>query len=72
MKGEIKMEEIEKIRENIYKELCKLLEKSGQIILNSKEECLKDRLQIYQDIIEHTQKIDNIINYVISETENYN
>ena len=66
------MEEIEKIRENIYKELCKLLEKSGQIILNSKEECLKDRLQIYQDIIEHTQKIDNIINYVISETENYN
>ncbi len=66
------MEEIEKIRENIHKELCKLLEKSGQIILNSKEECLEDRLQVYQDIIEHTTKINNTINYIISETENYN
>ena len=66
------MEEIEKIRENIHKELCKLLEKSGQIILNSKEECLEDRLQVYQDIIEHTQKINDTINYIISETENYN
>lgn len=66
------MEEIEKIREDIHKELCKLLEKSGQIILNSKEECLEDRLQVYQDIIEHTQKINGTINYIISETENYN
>lgn len=66
------MEEIEKIRENIHKELCKLLEKSGQIILNSEEECLEDRLQVYQDIIEHTTKINNTINYIISETENYN
>ena len=66
------MEEIEKIREDIHKELCKLLEKSGQIILNSKEECLEDRLQVYQDIIEHTQKINDTINYIISETENYN
>lgn len=66
------MEEIEKIRENIHKELCKLLEKSGQIILNSKEECLEDRLQVYQDIIEHTQNINDTINYIISETENYN
>lgn len=66
------MEEIEKIRENIHKELCKLLEKSGQIILNSKEECLEDRIQVYQDIIEHTQKINSTINYIISETENYN
>lgn len=66
------MEEIEKIRENIHKELCKLLEKSGQIILNSKEECLEDRLKVYQDIIEHTQKINDTINYIISETENYN
>ena len=65
------MEEIEKIRENIHKELCKLLEKSGQIILNSKEECLEDRLQVYQDIIEQTQKINDTINYIISETENY-
>jgi len=66
------MEELEEIRENIHKELCKLLEKSGQIILNSKEECLEDRLQVYQDIIEHTQKINDTINYIISETENYN
>ena len=66
------MEEIEKIRENIHKELCKLLEKSGQIILNSKEECLEDRIKVYQDIIEHTQKINGTINYIISETENYN
>ena len=66
------MEEIEKIRENIHKELCKLLEKSGQIILNSKEECLEDRLKVYQDIIDHTQKINDTINYIISETENYN
>ena len=66
------MEEMEKARENIHKELCKLLEKSGQIILNSKEECLEDRLQVYQDIIEHTQKINDTINYIISETENYN
>lgn len=65
------MEELEEIRENIHKELCKLLEKSGQIILNSKEECLEDRLQVYQDIIEHTQKINDTINYIISETENY-
>ena len=66
------MEEIEKIREDIHKELCKLLEKSGQIILNSKEECLEDRLQVYQDLIKHTQKINDTINYIISETENYN
>lgn len=66
------MEEIEKIRENIHKELCKLLEKSGQIILNSKEECLEDRLQVYQGILNHTQKINNTIKYIISETENYN
>jgi hypothetical protein len=66
------MEEMEKIRENIHKELCKLLEKSGQIILNSKEECLEDRLQFYQDIIENTQEINEIINYIISETEHYN
>ena len=66
------MEELEEIRENIHKELCKLLEKSGQIILNSKEECLEDRLQVYQDIIEHTQEINGTINYIISETENYN
>ena len=66
------MEEIEEIRENIHKELCKLLEKSGQIILNSKEECLEDRIKVYQDIIEHTQKINGTINYIISETENYN
>lgn len=66
------MEEIEKIRENIHKELCKLLEKSGQIILNSKEECLEDRLQVYQGIIENTQEINETINYIISETENYN
>ena len=65
------MEEIEKIREDIHKELCKLLEKSGQIILNSKEECLEDRIKVYQDIIEHTQKINGTINYIISETENY-
>lgn len=66
------MEEIEKIRKNIHKELCKLLEKSGQIILNSKEGCLEDRLQVYQDIMKHTQEISDTINYVISETENYN
>ena len=73
MKGIEKMEEIEKIRENIHKELCKLLEKSGKtILLNSKEERLKDRVKAYQDIIEHTQKINDIINYIISETENYN
>ena len=66
------MEELEEIRENIHKELCKLLEKSGQIILNSKEECLEDRLQLYQDMIENTQEINEIINYIISETEHYN
>ena len=66
------MEELEEIRENIHKELCKLLEKSGQIILNSKEECLEDRLQFYQDMIENTQEINEIINYIISETEHYN
>ena len=66
------MEELEEIRENIHKELCKLLEKSGQIILNSKEECLEDRLQFYQDMIENTQEINEIISYIISETEHYN
>lgn len=66
------MEELEEIRENIHKELCKLLEKSGKIILDSKEECLEGRLQVYQGIIENTQEINETINYIISETENYN
>lgn len=65
------MEEMEKIREDIHKELCKLLEKGGQIILNNKEEPLEDRLQVYQGIIEHTQKINDTISDIISETENY-
>lgn len=66
------MEEIEKIRENIHKELCNLLEYCGKTILITEEGHLEDRLQVYQDIIEHTQKINDIINYIISETENYN
>lgn len=66
------MEELEEIRENIHKELCKLLKKSGQIILDSKEECLINKLIVYHGIIENTKEIQEIINYIISETENYN
>ena len=46
---------MEEIREQIQILLCKLLEESGNIILNSSEECLEDRLSIYQDLIEETE-----------------
>ena len=62
---------MEEIRDEIQKLLCKLLEESGNIILNSKEECLKDRLEDYQEIVEVIKKVDEKIGYIISETENY-
>lgn len=61
------------IQEKIQKLLCDLLEDCGKtILLNSKEERLEDRVKAYQDIIENTQKINDIMNYIISKTENYN
>ena len=60
------------IQKKIQELLCDLLEYCGKTILISEEGYLQDRLQVYQDIIEHTQKINDIINYIISETENYN
>ena len=65
---ELKMGEI---REEIQKLLCKLLEESGNIIINSKEMCLEDRLDCYQEIVEEIKKINNKVDYIISETENY-
>ena len=62
---------MEEIREKIEKLLCDLLEKSGNIILNSKEGCLEDRLECYQEIVEVIKKVDEKIGYIISETENY-
>ena len=62
---------MEEIREKIEKLLCDLLEESGNIILNSKEECLKDRLECYQEIVEVIKKVDEKIGYIITETENY-
>ena len=62
---------MEEIREKIEKLLCDLLEESGNIILNSKEECLEDRLESYQEIVEVTKKVDEKIGYIIAETENY-
>ena len=62
---------MEGIREQIQVLLCKLLEESGNIILNSNEECLKDRLSTYQDLVEETKKVDSKISYIIEETENY-
>ena len=62
---------MEEIRDEIQKLLCKLLEESGNIILNSKEECLKDRLEGYQEIVEVIKKVDEKIGYIIAETENY-
>lgn len=62
---------MEEIREKIEKLLCDLLEESGNIILNSKEECLKDRLEGYQEIVEVIKKVNEKIGYIISETENY-
>ena len=62
---------MEEIRDEIQKLLCKLLEESGNIILNSKEECLEDRLECYQEIVEVIKKVDEKIGYIISETENY-
>ena len=62
---------MEEIREQIQTLLCKLLEESGNIILNSSEECLEDRLSIYQDLIEETKKVNSKISYIIEETENY-
>ena len=64
----LKMKEI---REKIEKLLCDLLEESGNIILNRKEECLEDRLECYQEIVEVIRKVDEKIGYIISETENY-
>lgn len=62
---------MEEIREQIQILLCKLLEESSNIILNSSEECLEDRLNIYQDLIEETKKVNSKISYIIEETENY-
>ena len=62
---------MEEIRDEIQKLLCKLLEESGNIILNSKEECLKDRLEGYHEIVEVIKKVDEKIGYIIAETENY-
>lgn len=62
---------MEEIREQIQMLLCKLLEESGKIILNSSEECLEDRLSTYQDLVEETKKANSKINYIIEETENY-
>ena len=62
---------MEEIREKIEKLLCDLLEESGNIILNSKEECLEDRLEDYQEIVEVIKKVDEKIGYIIAETENY-
>ena len=62
---------MKEIREKIEKLLCDLLEESGNIILNSKEECLEDRLESYQEIVEVTKKVDEKIGYIIAETENY-
>ena len=62
---------MKEIREQIQILLCKLLEESGNIILNSSEECLEDRLSIYQDLIEETKKVNSKISYIIEETENY-
>lgn len=62
---------MEEIREQIQILLCKLLEESGNIILNSSEECLEDRLSIYQDLIEETKKVNSKISYIIEEIENY-
>lgn len=62
---------MEEIREQIQILLCKLLEESGNIILNSSEECLEDRLSIYQDLVEETKEVNSKISYIIEETENY-
>ena len=62
---------MKEIREKIEKLLCDLLEESGNIILNSKEECLEDRLECYQEIVEVIKKVDEKIGYIISEPENY-
>lgn len=62
---------MEEIREQIQMLLCKLLEESGNIILNSSEECLEDRLSTYQDLVEETKKVNSKISYIIEETENY-
>lgn len=62
---------MEEIREQIQILLCKLLEESGNIILNSSEECLEDRLSIYQDLVEETKNVNSKISYIIEETENY-
>ena len=59
---------MKEIREEIQKLLCKLLEESGNIILNSSEECLEDRLSIYQDLIEETKK-ENDSNEAITMTD---
>ena len=62
---------MEEIREQIQTLLCKLLEESSNIILNSSEECLEDRLSTYQDLVEETKKVNSKISYIIEETENY-
>ena len=58
-------------RSNKFDDICKLLEESSNIILNSSEECLEDRLNTYQDLVEETKKVNSKISYIIEETENY-
>ena len=62
---------MKEVKEKIEKLLCELLEKSGNIILNNEEMCLEDRLGCYQEIVEEVRKVDEKIDYIISEAENF-
>ena len=62
---------MKEVKEKIEKLLCDLLEKSGNTILNSKEMCLEDRLEYYQEIVGEIKEIDAKIEYIVSEIENF-
>ena len=62
---------MKEVKEKIEKLLCDLLEKSGNTILNTKEMCLEDRLECYQEIVGEIKEIDAKIEYIVSEIENF-
>lgn len=59
------------IQKEIQEKLCKLLENAGKQILYSKESTMKDRLDCYEKILQKMLQINENIDYIIAEINNF-
>ena len=62
---------MKEIQKEIQEKLCKLLEKAGKQILYSEDTIMEDRLECYEEIVQKVQQINNDIDYIISEANNF-